>query len=130
MPELEREEGQLLQELEALGPVNELAVAERDELETRHRFLGEQRRDLGASLASLDDTIGDLDSTCATRFLATLEEAQDLLAFDEVVFRELFGGGEARAELSDPDSPLDSGIEIRVRPPRQAHPVGLASLRR
>jgi chromosome segregation protein len=33
------------------------------------------------------------------------------------VFRILFGGGEARVELSDPDSPLDSGVDIRVRPP-------------
>jgi len=94
--------------------VNVLAVAERDELEKRHRFLNAQRRDLERSLAALDDTIGELDQTCTLRFLATLEEAN--LAFDEV-FRDLFGGGEARAELSDPDSPLDSGIEIRVRPP-------------
>ncbi|MGV8041588.1 MAG: chromosome segregation protein SMC [Thermoanaerobaculaceae bacterium] len=114
LPALESEEAHLQQELEALGPVNELAVTERDELEERHRFLGTQRRDLERSLASLDDTIGELDQTCAQRFLATLEEAN--LAFDEV-FRDLFGGGEARAELSDPDSPLDSGIEIRVRPP-------------
>ncbi|MCU0290809.1 MAG: chromosome segregation protein SMC [Thermoanaerobaculaceae bacterium] len=114
VPALEHEDAALTQELEALGPVNELAVAERDELEERHRFLGEQRRDLDRSLASLDATIGELDATCATRFLAALEEAN--VAFDEV-FRELFGGGEARAELSDPDSPLDSGIEIRVRPP-------------
>ena len=110
---LEGEEARLHRELEALGLVNVLAVAERDELEKRHRFLNAQRRDLERSLAALDDTIGELDQTCTLRFLATLEEAN--LAFDEV-FRDLFGGGEARAELSDPDSPLDSGIEIRVRP--------------
>lgn len=113
-PGLEAEETRLQQELDALGPVNELAVTERDELEQRHRFLGTQRRDLEQSLASLDDTIRELDATCATRFLAALDEAN--VAFDEV-FRELFGGGEAKAELSDPESPLDSGIEIRVRPP-------------
>ncbi|HPC81900.1 MAG TPA: chromosome segregation protein SMC [Thermoanaerobaculaceae bacterium] len=114
LPGLETEETRLQQELEALGPVNELAVAERDELEERHRFLGAQRRDLERSLASLGSTIDELDQTCAQRFLATLEEANR--AFDEV-FRDLFGGGEARAELSDPESPLESGIEIRVRPP-------------
>lgn len=114
LPELEREEVRLQQELEALGPVNELAVSERDELEERHRFLATQRRDLERSLATLDATIRELDQTCAQRFIAALEEAN--VAFDEV-FRDLFGGGEARAELSDPDSPLDSGIELRVRPP-------------
>jgi chromosome segregation protein len=114
LPALEEEEQALSKELEALGPVNELAVAERDELETRHKFLGVQRRDLERSLETLGQTVVELDQTCAERFLATLEEAN--VAFD-LMFRELFGGGEARAELSDPDAPLESGIEIRVRPP-------------
>jgi chromosome segregation protein len=114
LPELEAEEARLAAELEALGPVNELAVAERDELEERHRFLTTQRKDLERSLESLGETVRELDVTCAARFLATLEEAN--VAFD-ATFRTLFGGGEARAELSDPEAPLDSGIEIRVRPP-------------
>ena len=101
-------------ELEALGPVNELAVTERDELEQRHEFIKEQRRDLERSMESLGGTVKELDATCAERFLATLAEVN--VAFDDV-FRRLFGGGEAKAELSDPDAPLESGIEIRVRPP-------------
>jgi chromosome segregation protein len=114
VPELEVREQALAAELEALGPVNELAVTERDELEQRHAFLKEQRRDLERSLESLNDTVKELDATCAERFLATLSEVN--VAFD-VVFQRLFGGGEAKAELSDPDAPLESGIEIRVRPP-------------
>ncbi|HVN74675.1 MAG TPA: chromosome segregation protein SMC [Thermoanaerobaculaceae bacterium] len=114
VPELETREQALSAELEALGPVNELAVAERDELEQRHAFLKEQRRDLESSMESLNGTVQELDATCAERFLATLAEVN--VAFD-VVFKQLFGGGEARAELSDPEAPLESGIEIRVRPP-------------
>jgi chromosome segregation protein len=114
VPELETREQMLAAELEALGPVNELAVAERDELERRHAFLKEQRRDLERSLESLSQTVKELDATCAERFLATLAEVNG--AFD-AVFQRLFGGGEARAELSDPEAPLESGIEIRVRPP-------------
>jgi chromosome segregation protein len=114
VPELETREQALAAELEALGPVNELAVAERDELEHRHAFLKEQRRDLERSLESLNETVKELDATCAERFLATLAEVNG--AFD-AVFQRLFGGGEARAELSDPEAPLESGIEIRVRPP-------------
>ena len=114
VPELEVREQALAAELEALGPVNELAVVERDELEQRHSFLREQRRDLERSLASLGETVKELDANCAERFLATLAEVNG--AFDDV-FRRLFGGGEARAELSDPEAPLESGIEIRVRPP-------------
>ena len=114
VPELEVREQTLAAELEALGPVNELAVTERDELEQRHAFLKEQRRDLERSLESLNETVKELDATCAERFLATLSEVN--VAFDDV-FQRLFGGGEAKAELSDPDAPLESGIEIRVRPP-------------
>ncbi len=101
-------------ELEALGPVNELALTERDELETRFKFLNDQRRDLERSLASLTETIVELDRECAERFKATLAEAS--IAFAEI-FRTLFGGGDATIELADPDSPLDAGVEIRVRPP-------------
>jgi len=111
---LERDEQRLVKDLEELGPVNELAVAQRNELEARHRFLQEQKRDLERSLESLLATATELDATCAERFLATLEEANR--SFD-AVFRELFGGGEARAELSDPEAPLESGIELRVKPP-------------
>jgi chromosome segregation protein len=114
VPDLETREQALAAELEALGPVNELAVTERDELEQRHEFIKEQRRDLERSMESLGGTVKELDATCAERFLATLAEVN--VAFDDV-FRRLFGGGEAKAELSDPDAPLDSGIEIRVRPP-------------
>ncbi|TAM45521.1 MAG: chromosome segregation protein SMC [Acidobacteria bacterium] len=114
VPDLEVREQTLAAELETLGPVNELAVTERDELERRHEFLKEQRRDLERSMESLGGTVKELDATCAERFLATLAEVN--IAFDDV-FRRLFGGGEAKAELSDPDAPLESGIEIRVRPP-------------
>ena len=34
-----------------------------------------------------------------------------------IVFRELFGGGEAELTLTDPENVLTSGIEIRVAPP-------------
>lgn len=114
LPELEAEDRRLSAALEAIGPINELAVAERDELESRHRFLDEQRSDLERSLATLAATVKELDATCAERFLATLQEANSSFA---EVFRILFGGGDAAVELSDPDSPLDSGIEVRVRPP-------------
>ena len=114
LPALEQSVERLSEELAALGPVNELAVTERDSLEERHRFLRVQRRDLERSLDSLADTIRELDTTCASRFVGTLEEASR--SFGEV-FRILFGGGDASVELSDPDSPLDAGVEIRVRPP-------------
>lgn len=105
---------ELEQQLAQLGPVNELAVQQEKELEERFRFLSAQKKDLEESLESLRKSITELDTTCQERFLATLSAANEL--FGEV-FRELFGGGEAQVLLSDPESPLDSGIEVKVRPP-------------
>ena len=33
------------------------------------------------------------------------------------VFRELFGGGSAHLELTDPENVLTSGVDIKVAPP-------------
>lgn len=105
---------ELEQQLAQLGPVNELAVHQEKELEERFRFLSAQKKDLEQSLESLRQSIHELDTTCKERFLATLSAANELFG---QVFRELFGGGEAQVLLSDPESPLDSGIEVKVRPP-------------
>lgn len=114
LPQLLAKQRELEQQLSDLGPVNELALVQEQELTERFRFLSEQEKDLKRSLASLHQSLRELDTTCKERFLATLEEANR--HFGEV-FRELFGGGEAYVVLSDPESPLDSGVEVRVRPP-------------
>ena len=35
----------------------------------------------------------------------------------EAIFTELFGGGKACLTMTDPDNPLESGVEIEVQPP-------------
>ncbi len=116
---------ELEEQLAQLGPVNELAVQQEAELAERFRFLSEQKRDLERSLQSLQQSIAELDATSRERFQATLAEANR--HFGEV-FRELFGGGEAQVLLSDPESPLDSGVEVKVRPPgKQTQSVLLLS---
>jgi len=114
LPAWEERERELAAQLAEVGPVNELALAERQALEERYAFLRTQRRDLERALESLAATIKELDDTCSARFLATLEEASRSFA---EVFRTLFAGGDAYLELADPESPLESGIEVRVRPP-------------
>ena len=114
LPALSDRDTELTAALEAMGPVNELALTEREELEQRHSFISKQRRDLELSIASLEETVVDLDRTCAERLAATIAEVNG--AFGDV-FRALFGGGDALVELSEPENPLDSGIDIRVRPP-------------
>ena len=38
----------------------------------------------------------------------------------EQTFAELFGGGQAKLELEDPENILDCGIEIKAQPPGKA----------
>lgn len=114
LPELEARYQELQRQLASLGPVNELAMVQEQELSQRYAFLREQRKDLERSLASLQASLRELDETCRQKFLTTLEEANR--SFGEI-FRQLFGGGHAEVVLADPESPLDSVVEVRVRPP-------------
>jgi chromosome segregation protein len=100
--------------IEALGPVNLLALKEVDELEQRSTFLGAQRKDLVEALHKLEATIREIDAFCSTRFVETLEQVNSL--FQET-FNKLFGGGSATLQLVDEDDPLESGIDITAQPP-------------
>jgi len=100
--------------VEAIGPVNLLALDELSELSERREFLGAQRKDLQDALKSLDQTIAEIDADCRQRFLKTFEEVNTV--FGET-FSYLFGGGQAGMELVDEDQPLESGLDIIAQPP-------------
>ncbi len=100
--------------IEALGPVNLLALKEVDELEQRSTFLSAQRKDLVEALHKLEATIREIDAFCSARFVETLEQVNSL--FHET-FNKLFGGGSATLQLVDEDDPLESGIDITAQPP-------------
>ncbi|HEV8241547.1 MAG TPA: chromosome segregation protein SMC, partial [Thermoanaerobaculia bacterium] len=100
--------------LERIGPVNLLAAQEHTEQEERHAFLFTQREDVADSVASLKQTIREINATSNERFRATFAEVNQ--RFGEV-FQSLFGGGEAEMRLLDDEDLLESGIEIVARPP-------------
>jgi len=96
-----------------LGRVNPLALEEFAALEQRHAFLTEQLADLTQTRADLLTIIEELDERMQTIFLAAFEDTKT--AFAEV-FPILFPGGSGSITLTDPDSPLTTGIEVSVRP--------------
>ncbi|WP_336627237.1 MULTISPECIES: chromosome segregation protein SMC [unclassified Microbacterium] len=96
-----------------LGRVNPLALEEYAALEQRHAFLTEQLADLVQTRKDLETIIGELDERMQTIFLAAFEDTRT--AFGEV-FPILFPGGSGSISLTDPDSPLTTGIEVAVRP--------------
>lgn len=99
--------------LTQLGRVNPLALEEFAALEQRHKFLTEQLADLTQTRRDLVTIIEDLDERMQVIFLAAFEDTR--AAFHEV-FPVLFPGGTGSISLTDPDSPLTTGIEVAVRP--------------
>ncbi|MGQ0701712.1 MAG: chromosome segregation protein SMC [Gemmatimonadales bacterium] len=110
---LEAEAARISEVLEAIGPVNPLAVEEHAEESKRLSFLTAQRDDLVAARQSLLQAIKEIDSTARALFLDTFNAIQQNF---QQVFHALFGGGECQLRLADPDDPLESEIDIHAAP--------------
>lgn len=110
---LEAEATRVTEALEAIGPVNPLAVEEHAEEVKRFEFLTGQRDDLVAARQSLLQAIREIDGTARALFLDTFTAIQQNFAR---VFDTLFGGGECDLRLANPDEPLESEIEIHAAP--------------
>jgi len=93
--------------------VNLLALEEYEEKSTRLRFLEEQRDDLAKASASLQETIEKINRTAHFLFMETFEQVR---AHFLDTIRTVFDGGEGDLVLSNPEDPLETDIEILVRP--------------
>ncbi|WP_204170861.1 MULTISPECIES: chromosome segregation protein SMC [unclassified Staphylococcus] len=99
--------------IEELGPVNLNAIKQFEEINERYTFLNEQRADLRAAKATLEQLIEEMDNEVKERFKETFHAVQG--HFSEV-FKSLFGGGQAELRLTDDDY-LSAGVDIIVQPP-------------
>ncbi len=100
--------------IRAMGVINVNAVEEYRVTKERYDFLTAQTDDLNKTRASLDRTIAKLASGMKETFLECFEKINTEF---NAVFTELFGGGSARAELTDPLLPLECGIDIVLKVP-------------
>jgi len=110
---LESESARIIQALEAIGPVNPLAVEEHADEVKRYEFLTSQRDDLVGARQALIQAIREIDGTARQMFVETFEAVK--VNFHKV-FQTLFGGGECDLRLSNADDPLESEIEILAAP--------------
>ncbi|HEX9565400.1 MAG TPA: chromosome segregation protein SMC [Gemmatimonadaceae bacterium] len=110
---LRAEAAALQQQLEALGPVNPLAIEEHQEEVKRLDFLTTQRADLNDARNSLQAAIREIDATARELFLATFTQVRENF---RRIFMTLFGGGECDLRLENPEAPLDCDIEIHASP--------------
>jgi chromosome segregation protein len=104
----------LQKKLDRLGPVNPDAVGEYEALTERREFLCGQRSDLEQAIEDLQKVIRKINKITRTRFLETVSEVNEKLS---EVFPRLFEGGTAELVLTEPDAPLETGVEYMIRPP-------------
>lgn len=100
--------------IEAMGPVNLVAIEEHRELEERFTFLTQQQDDLIKAKAHLMELIRKINKTTTEMFFQTFQQVNS--NFQEM-FKRLFGGGSAKLVLVNEEDVLESGIEIIARPP-------------
>ena len=100
--------------IRALGSVNVAAVDEYREVSERYADLSAQLTDIEHAKQELVQLIEQLTSDMCEIFRDSFVKINRY--FGEI-FTELFGGGTASLELTDPEHILESGIEIRVAPP-------------
>ncbi len=105
---------ELRSKIKNLGSVNVDAIQEYREVKERYDFLKEQVEDLESAKADLETLIANLTAEMRKIFAEQFKIIRE--NFSEV-FTELFGGGKATLELTDPTDALESGIEIAVSPP-------------
>jgi chromosome segregation protein len=94
--------------------VNLGAIREYEQLKDRNDFLEEQRDDLMRAIQDLQKVIRKINAITQKRFLETFDSINQKL---NVVFPKLFGGGNAKLILQDPNDPLETGVEFMIHPP-------------
>ena len=99
---------------ERMGAINLTAIEEYDELERRHRFLGEQKTDLERSLADLKAAIVKINRASRERFQETFDRVNEKF---QAVFPRLFSGGRAGLVLTSAEGEAEAGVEIFAQPP-------------
>ncbi len=100
--------------LATLGKINPLALEEYGALEERLRFLAEQLEDLKRTKKDLLDIIKEVDDRVQQIFM---DAFVDTARHFEEIFARLFPGGDGRLILTEPDDPINSGVDVEARPP-------------
>ena len=105
---------ELKNKIKSLGSVNVSAIEEYKEVSERFEFMSEQVGDVEKSKAEILKLINDLTKQMKEIFVERFYQINENF---KQTFVELFGGGKASLELSNPEDILLSGIDINVHPP-------------
>ena len=112
--EIDQEIAELRRKIAHIGNVNLDALAELEDLEKRFAHLSQQHQDLTSAKQSLVEIIDRINTDSRRLFSATLEQVRTNF---QLLFRKMFGGGQADIVQDEGVDLLESGIEIVARPP-------------
>jgi chromosome segregation protein len=100
--------------LDAMGPVNMMALEEYKETAERHQFLETQRKDLIEAIENTAATIREIDQVSRQKFEEAFNKINENF---QATFRKLFGGGHGFMRLTDLENSAESGIDVVASPP-------------
>jgi len=111
--------------IKQMGQVNPLAVSEYDRESERLEFFKKQYDDLKEAEKTLLETINKINITARNQFTETFDSIK--VNFERV-FASFFVNGEGTLKMDENTDPLESNIEIMVRPKgRQMQTISLLS---
>lgn len=99
---------------DGLGAVNLRAEEDAREVEEEHETLVTEKTDLEEAIRTLRAGIASLNKEGRERLLTAFEQVNSNFS---MLFKHLFGGGEAKLVLVESDDPLEAGLEIMCQPP-------------
>jgi chromosome segregation protein len=110
---LESHVGDLEARITSLGPINPLALEELAALEERYKELDAQVADVRHARRELQEVVRALDEEIMQTFSLAVADVNEHFS---TLIAMLFPGGQGRLILTEPDDPLNTGVEIEVRP--------------
>ncbi len=104
---------ELERELRQMGAINPLALEEYEAQKERYTLLESQLEDVKSARRDLQQIIRQVNEEIATLFASAYEDTERHF---ESLIATLFPGGSGRLRLTEPEDPLNTGIEIEARP--------------
>jgi chromosome segregation protein len=110
---IEQHVGELEARITSLGPINPLALEELSALEERYKELDAQVSDVRHARRELQEVIRAVDAEIMQTFSSAVADVNEHFS---TLIAMLFPGGQGRLILTEPEDPLNTGVEIEVRP--------------
>ncbi|MCA0872693.1 AAA family ATPase [Seohaeicola saemankumensis] len=111
---LEADVNRYKRQRDALGAVNLRAEEDATEVQQEHDTLVGEKADLEEAIKTLRNGIAGLNREGRERLLTAFEQVNSNFT---LLFKHLFGGGDANLVMVESEDPLEAGLEIMCQPP-------------